>query len=124
MPSFVTELTLEKKIPLSGTKKKEAADRIAANHKADNKLVKGVFKNLECPGGGLEFPFRMYEQDPLCIYRFEDGATYEIPLCVARHINTTCNERQHKYVIDIDGKKTVDVVKGRQRYQFLSTEFM
>jgi hypothetical protein len=124
MTAYVQEITMEKKVPLSATKKKEAADLVAAKHKEDSKLVKGMFKNLECPGGGLEFSFRAYPQDPVCLYKLEDGKTYEVPLAVAKHINVTCNERQHKYIIDIDGKKTVDVVRGRQRYQFLSTEFM
>lgn len=124
MTSFVQEITLEKKPPLSATKKKEASDLLASKHKEDSKLVKGTFKNLECPGGGLEFSFRMYPQDPLCLYKFEDGKAYEVPLVVAKHINQTCNERQHKYIIDVEGKKTVDVVKNRQRYQFLSNEFM
>jgi hypothetical protein len=124
MTAYVQEITLEKRAPLSATKKKEVADLLAAKHKEDSKLVKGMFKNLECPGGGLEFAFRMYPQDPHCIYKFEDGKTYEVPLCVARHINVTCNERQHKFVVDKDGNKTTDVVRNRQRYQFLSTEFM
>ena len=124
MTSYVQEITMEKKTPLSATRKKEAADLLAAKHKEDSKLVKGTFKNLECPGGGLEFSFRMYPQDPLCLYRLEDGKSYEVPLAVAKHINVTCNERQHKYIIDIEGNKTIDLVKNRQRYQFLSNEFM
>ena len=124
MNSCVQEITLEKKVPLSASRKKEVADILAAKHKEDSKLVKGTFKNLECPGGGLEFSFRMYPQDPLCKYTFEDGKVYEVPLAVARHINVTCNERQHKYVVDVEGNRTVDRVKNRQRYQFLSNEFM
>lgn len=124
MTSYVQEITLERKVPLSATKKKEVADLLAAKHKEDSKLVKGTFKNLECPGGGLEFTFRMYPQDPLCKYTFEDGKSYEVPLAVARHINVVCNERQHKYIIDMNGQKTIDLVKNRQRYQFLSNEFM
>lgn len=122
--SFVKDITQDKKAPITAIKKKEAADLLDKMHQADSRLVKGIFKNLECPGGTETFPFRMYPQDPVRMYTFEDGGTYEIPLCVARHINKTCNEKQHALVVDAQGKKTVDLVHGRQRFQFLSTDFM
>lgn len=124
MTGYMTEIRVEKTKPLTEIKKKEAKDLLDKKYKEDSKLVKGVFKNLECPGGGVEFPFREYPQDPYIIYKFEDGKTYEVPLGVAKHINIRCNEKMHKHIVDPDGNKTVDVVKGRQRYQFLSTDFM
>ena len=123
MTAYVKDIARESRIPVSGTKKKEVADLIASKHKEESKLVKGVFKNLEAPGGMLEFPFREYPQDPVRMYKLEDGKTYEVPLCVAKHINKTCNERAHNYVVDVEGRKTIDMTKKRQRYQFLSTEF-
>jgi hypothetical protein len=69
MTSFVKDIMAEGRTPMSGTKKKEASDLLAARHKENTKLVKGVFKNLEAPGGTLEFPFREYPQDPIRLYR-------------------------------------------------------
>lgn len=124
MSTYVKEINLEKRVPLTELKKKEAKEKLDKQHKEESRLVTGVFKNLECPGGGLEFPFRKFPQDPIRIYTFEDGKSYEVPLAVAKHINKTCNEKRHKYIIDKDGNKTVDVLPNRQRYQFLSVDFM
>lgn len=122
--SFVKEISLEKPIPLSPEKKKEVKALLDKQYAEESKLVKGVFKNIECPGGTESFAFRKFPQDPIRMYELADGQTYEIPLAVARHINNTCNEKQHQWVVDAQGKKTVDVTRGRQRFQFLSTEFM
>lgn len=118
------EIVVEKKVPLTELKKEEAKTKLNKLYKEESKLVKGVFKNLEAPGGELEFPFRMFPQDPLRIYRFEDGKEYEVPLCVAKHLNNTCVEKRHAYLVDENGDKIVGYGKGKQRYQFLSTEFM
>lgn len=122
--SFVQDITLEGKVPLTKLEKEESRKKLEEEYKKVSKLVKGVFKNLEAPGGTLEFTLRLYPQDPVRKYTFEDGGEYEIPLYVAKHINKTCNEKQHQHVVDKNGKKTVDVTKGKQRYEFLSTEFM
>lgn len=122
--SYATEFQLKQKTPLSSERKKEAKELLEKQWKEESILVKGVFKNLECPGATESFPFRKYPQDNPMIYTLEDGKTYEIPLAVARHINNTCNEKVHKYIVDSEGKKTIDRTKGRQRFQFLSTEFM
>lgn len=121
---YVREITGEKRKPLSVEKKKEAEAKTKELHAEESKLVKGVFKNLEAPGGKLEFAYRAFPQDPIRLYEFEDGGSYEVPVSVAKHINKTCNEKQHKWIVDAAGNKTIDVIKGRQRYQFLSTEFM
>ena len=124
MTSYVQDINVGKKVQLSDTKKEETKTLLAKKHKEDSKLVKGVFNNLEAPGGSLEFTFRMYPQDPVRKYILEDGGTYELPICVAKHINNTCNEREHKFLVDKEGRKMVGIDKKRQRYQFLSTEYM
>ena len=122
--SYMQEIHVAKSEPLSDAKKKESETLLSKKHKEESRLVKGVFKNLESPGGEIEFPFRMFKQDPLVIYKLQDGESYEVPLCVAKHLNQNCNIKQHHQVIDKEGKKTIDLKKGIQRYQFLSTEFM
>lgn len=121
---YVREITGEKRKALSAEKKREAEERNKKLHQEESRLVKGVFKNLEAPGGRLEFAFKAFPQDPIRIYEFEDGQSYEVPLCVAKHINNTCNEKAHRWLTDSEGRKTIDVARSRQRYQFLSTEFM
>lgn len=124
MSAYATEINMEKKVVLNELQKKDAKEKLAKQYKEESRIVKGVFKNLESPGGSVEFPYRKFPQDPIMIYKLEDGKTYDVPLAVARHINITCNEKKHRYVVDKDGNKTQDVQPSRQRYQFLSTDFM
>jgi len=124
MSNFVQEIHMKGKNNLTDLQKKMAKDKLSKLHKEESKLVKGRFKNLEAPGGNIEFAFKMFPQDPLRIYTLEDGETYEIPLCVAKHLNNNCIVRQSHFVVDVNGNKFVDTKHGEQRYQFLSTEFM
>ena len=124
--SIVTDITLDSKTPITKSKIADAKEKLEAKYKEESQLVKGIFKNLEVPGGDVSFSFRAYPHDPLRVYRFEDGKEYEIPLCVARHLNNTCNEKGYKYVRNLDGDvlKSPKVYPNRQRYQFLSANYM
>lgn len=123
MTSYVREIHMKGSSTLSTQQKKEAKEKLDKVYKEESKLVKGTFKNLECPGGEIEFQFKKFPQDPLRVYTLEDGKNYDLPLCVAKHINNTCNIKQHEYVVDKLGNKTIDMNKGEQRYQFLSADF-
>jgi hypothetical protein len=126
--SFVTDLSIEKKVPLNELQKKEAKEKLNKQYKEESKLVKGIFKNIEAPGAGVEFPFIKIPHDPIRYYRFEDNKEYEIPLYLAKHINVTCNEKAVETFKDLDNNPTsipkIRTVPKRQRYQFLSSEYM
>jgi len=124
--NFITDISLENKTPISKSKKEEVKDKLENNYKEESVLVKGIFKNLEVPNGELEFSYRKYPQDPLRMYKFQDGKEYEIPLYLARHINNDCNEKGFKYIRNLDGDvlRSPKVYPSRQRYQFLSNDYM
>jgi hypothetical protein len=124
--SYAVDLTIGKKTPLTSQAKKDAKDKLDAEYKEQSRLVKGIFKNLEAPGATLAFPYRAYPHDEIRMYTLEDGKTYEIPICVAKHINNNCNEKAHVYLRNLDGDMIRDpkVIPARQRYQFQSTEFI
>ncbi len=124
MTDYVKEIQMNKKAPLSNERKKEAKDLIEKQWKEESKLVTGIFKNIECPGGKAEFPYKKFPQDNIMIYSLEDGKQYDIPLAVAKHINNNCAVPTHKYLVDADGNKIVGTGGKHQRYQFLSKEFM
>jgi len=109
---------------LNAEGKKKASERVEKAMKEDAKLVKGVFKNLESEGGDVTFSFRQYLGEPIRVYTFVDGETYEIPLGVAKHINNQCRYKKSKHLVDKDGKPMVGAGKPTQRYQFNSTDFM
>lgn len=70
-------------------------------------LVKGIFQDNEVKGGNISFPFKKYKGDPLQNYTFVDGAEYEIPLAVMRHINSGCYYIEDAYLnglLSADGK--------------------
>ena len=123
-------MTYVKDISLGSPKKRSKEELKRANElceearKKDSRLVKGVFKNIEAPGGNLEFAYRGHRGDPVRVYKFKDGETYEIPLGVAKHINNNTKVPINKYLSDSQGKPIAAPGGYRQRYQFLSTEYM
>ena len=122
--SFVKEFNVGTKIKRSKEDIKKAEELLEKAHHEDSKIVTGIFKNIEVPGGDLTFTYRKYKQDSYKTYYFEDGKTYSIPIGVAKHINNMTKVKQHAYLVDKDGQKIPGVGSHRQRYQFLSTEFM
>jgi len=55
-------------------------------------LVRGIFKNLERAGTGIEIPLRLWK-GPVKIFSFFDGVEYIIPRVVADHLNDNCYEK-------------------------------
>lgn len=122
--SFVREYTVAGRRKRTKEELKHAEELREKARDEDSKMVTGIFKNIEVPNGDLEFSYRAYKEDPYRTYYFKDGGKYTIPLGVAKHINNMTIVKQHEYLVDKDGKKIAGLGKGRQRYQFLSTEFM
>lgn len=122
--SFVKEVSTIGRSKLTSEAKKKASDLIETHRKEDAKLVKGTFKNLECPGGDVEFAYHKYKGEPTRIYHLVDGEQYEIPLGVAKHLNQQCKYKKSKHLIDKDGRKMITSDKPIERYQFVSNDFM
>lgn len=124
--SFVREIITSKKQKLSDAEKIVAEDKRIEARDRDSQLVTGIFKNLEVPGGDLEFSYKMYKEENPRIYSFLDGQSYTIPLGVAKHINNMTAVPIRDYAKNPDGtKQLVTIITSkRQRYQFLSKEFM
>lgn len=122
--SFVKEVTLGKKTNLSQEAKKKASEKLEKARKEDEKLVKGIFKNLEAPGADLTFSLRTYKDHPIRTYTLEDGKEYEIPLGAAKHINRQCKYQRSANLLDADGKPIVGQGAPVQRYEFTSTDYM
>lgn len=126
MSGYTKTITIDKKVPISQERKSEAHEKLNEKYKEESKLVKGIFKNLECSGGKVEFPYKKYPQEEVTIFTFEDGKTYDIPLGLARHINQNCRLPPHVRIKNLDGDDVItkDMSKGQQRYEFISTEYM
>lgn len=126
--SYVKELYFGKgkRKVMTATEKAKAKELIAQKEKEDSQLVKGIFKNLEAPGGNLEFAYKAYDGHPVQFYNLQDGQTYELPLGVAKHINNQTRVPRKEYVNpSAEGQMPQTRIAGyKQRYQFLSTEFM
>jgi len=90
----------------------------------DRELVRGIFRNHECPGGKNSFQFRKYKWDQLATYDLMDGEVYEIPRGVAKHLNTNCSYPTYNYKNNIQGLPEVTVSERVRRFSFQSLEFM
>jgi len=124
--SFVTEMSIQNKTKRTKEELAAAEDKRLKALEEDSKKVTGIFKNIEAPGGSLTFSFRKYKEDPYRTYDLDDGKSYTIPLGVAKHINNMTAVPVRDYATDVNGNKQLyTIIKSkRQRYQFLSTEFM
>jgi len=90
----------------------------------DNKLIRGRFNYLEVPGGTLRFPFRAYKGDPIVSYSLKDQEVYELPIGVARHLNTNVGRMEHKYLLDDKGNPSQKASTRIRRCIFEQMEFM
>ena len=107
-----------------GSIKPVNTESIEAMTAEKDKMVSGVFKNLESPGQPGTVTCRMYKGQPIFTKTFFDGEISTIPLSVARFINTRTSYTKHAYELDAKGdhKKTNGQVVNR--YQFVSRDFM
>ena len=99
-------------------------DKVRRKWLEEKRLVKGIFRCRDPEGGSIKFPFRKYKWDSTEWYDLADGETYEIPLAVARHLNTNCGYPIHSHILGPDGTPSIDKVgKIKSRMNFESTEF-
>jgi hypothetical protein len=135
---------------MSDTAVKNSAPRIIHNNREaaqkelqkfieeEKRLVKGIFKNYECPGGSVTITQKKYKSEPMFIKDMLDGQEYEIPLWVARWLNgidvtakslngriNSCSYVKHQYSLDrITGQPVQVEGQKKQRYGFQSLDFM
>jgi hypothetical protein len=122
--SFVKEIAIGRRSKLSSEELKKANDLCEKARKEDSKMVHGVFKNIEAPGGDVEFVYRKHKGEPIMVYHMKDGEAYDVPIGVAKHINLNTRVPIHSHLSDSQGRPMVAPGKFRERYQFLSTEYM
>lgn len=104
--------------------RKITPDEMRKMREKDNKVVKGIFRCYEPPGGSVTFSFKKYEGDPIAKYTMVDGQTYDIPLMVAKHLNQNCAYYKNIHLLDANGHAIVDKGKKVNRCSFESLEFM
>ncbi len=121
---FFREIKVSGKKTLTAEAKKKATELQESLRKEESRLVKGVFKNIEAPGGRVEMAVLLHKGDPIRVYTFEDNHEYEIPLGVARHINRNCQYKKHKWLVDKDGRPAQGWDTPNSRYQFVSADYM
>jgi hypothetical protein len=124
--SFVKEISINRRTKRTPEELTAAEDKRQKALEEDSRKVTGIFKNLEAPGGDAEFAYKVYKEDPIRVYHFNDGQKDTIPFGLAKHINNGTAYANRDYVTNPDGTKQLyTYVKSKtQRYQFLSTEFM
>ncbi len=94
---------------MSGKKKamvREIKPREAFSEEGVERLVRGIFKNIEAPGCCHTFSFKVRKGDPIRTYTMRDGEEYEVPISVADHLNNNCSYPIHRYLLDSRGMPT------------------
>ena len=100
------------------------ADKFKEARKENSRMVRGVFRFHEVPGGTMKFVFREFPGDPVANYAMTDGQEYEVPLGVAKHLNKDCWYPQHQHIVDARGNPIVSEGKKVRRCSFQSLDFM
>lgn len=90
------------------------------NSEEQDKLVSGIFKNVQFPGQPVKFCFRQYGTK-INTYHLEHGKEYTLPLSVAKHLNN-CNYYKHSFLLDKNGNQIKDQ-NPVERFTFQSLEF-
>lgn len=70
----------------------------------------------------MSFVFKKYPGKPIEEYTMIDGEIYEVPYCVAEHLNTTGKYPVHEYA-NIDKGVQARIGKKVSRYGFESLDF-
>jgi hypothetical protein len=90
----------------------------------DHKMVRGMFKYYEIPGGTMNFVFGKYKGDPIYKYNLKDGEIIDLPLMVAKHLNNNCWYPVHAHLQDDAGNISMKVGRKVHRCGFQSLDFM
>jgi len=115
--------SLVERTNLSPIDKKAAAEKIERMKEEDLRMVKGIFKNLECPNGCVKFFVRKYKGEPVRDFLMWDGKEYEVPLYVAKNLNNGCCYPVHAWSVDPEGKPLEIIGKMVNRFAFISMDF-
>lgn len=101
---------------------------LEAKRAEERKMVRGIFRFHEVPNGQMEFMYRKYKGDPLEKFSMKDGEVYEIPLGVARHLNTNCwypvyghNDKAQQ---EVAGSAAMSIKEKIRRCSFQSLDFV
>ena len=98
-------------------------DAIEAMTPETDRMVTGVFKNLECQGQPARIICRLYKYQQPFNQVLNDGERYTIPYSVARHINENCAYPIHGFLLDDKGNHVKGTGRTVNRYQFTPSEF-
>lgn len=111
---------------MSSVKKdqKELKPSLKYQRDKDREMVKGIFRFHEVPGGTMSFNFKKYKEDPVERFDLVDGQVYNIPLGVAKHLNSNCWYPVHQYMMDEYNKPVARVGQKVRRCSFQSLEFV
>ena len=111
------------KAKISDEVRTELQKKIQAQKEEDLRMVRGIFKNLECPNGFLKFSYKKYKGESVRTYSMFDGKEYEVPLYIAKHLNNNCCYPVHANSIGADGTPCESIGKMVNRFAFISTEY-
>lgn len=114
---------LAQRKPVKKISKAEAERQFKDKSEHESEYVRGIFRNYENPGAGVDFFFRSnYLSRHIQKWELQDGILYEIPRAVARHINENCRYPVHEFRTDANGNRHQHVSRHVNRFGFNSME--
>lgn len=97
--------------------KKVNKNSLAYKKKMESKIVEGIFRFYEIPGGSMSFSYKKYKGDDVVNYTMNDGENYKIPLGVANHLRENGWYPEHAHAKTETGHE-VRLARKVQRFGF------
>lgn len=97
-------------------------DSIEAITAESDRMVTGIFRNIESPGQPAKICMKLYKHQEPFNQVLEDGLLYTIPFSIARAIREYCQHEKHEHLLDEKGNQ-IKSKRMFQRYDFISKDF-
>ena len=104
------------------THREQKTNEICSMKPDNDPIVHGIFENVETPGLTLKFSFRAYA-GPIKKYEMKHGEEYDVPLSVAKHLNS-CTQKIHANLMDKNGNAIKVEGKGNKRFSFRTADYL
>jgi hypothetical protein len=98
-------------------------DSLEAMTPESDKMVTGIFVNIESPGQTAKICGKYYKGMQYFNRVFQDNERVTIPLSVARFINERCFHEQHTYLLDEAGNP-IKHPRPIARYKFITESYV
>lgn len=116
--------TIGNSVPDSGFKRFAEKDRAAMEKEKleSSKIVKRMYLNSRQGKETLERPYMKYEGQPITLWKFIHGHTYDVPKGLADEVNKQPALAKRSEIVDSNGTPTAQDGQGEKLHRLVMVE--